>query len=79
VLKVLLLTFRRVIFSSEWHVSFDQELYPYNYMRNTAMNNTSTAYIFITDIDFIPMPNAYQVLYKYIRAGLPGKTEVKLR
>lgn len=31
-----------------------QRLYPVNYLRNVALNNVNTDYVFLTDIDFLP-------------------------
>jgi len=32
-----------------------QTHYPVNYLRNIALNNARTQFIFLTDIDFLPM------------------------
>lgn len=31
-----------------------QGFYPVNYLRNVALNNVNTDYVFLTDIDFLP-------------------------
>lgn len=39
-----------------------QTHYPVNYLRNIALNNARTQFIFLTDIDFLPMVNMYSYL-----------------
>ena len=36
--------------------------YPVNYLRNVALENTNTSYVFLSDIDFLPMVGLYQYL-----------------
>lgn len=53
--------------------------YPINFMRNLALNNTLTPYVFLLDVDFLPSKNAYTYLlerityysndWKYFRLG----------
>ncbi|KAK2164281.1 hypothetical protein LSH36_66g01025 [Paralvinella palmiformis] len=37
-------------------------IYPINYLRNVAINNTKTRYIFFSDIDFIPVVGSHNIL-----------------
>ncbi|KAF6033547.1 GYLTL1B [Bugula neritina] len=46
-----------------YHVVFKTGThYPVNYLRNIALNNARTQFIFLTDIDFLPMVNMYSYL-----------------
>ncbi|VDO97581.1 unnamed protein product [Soboliphyme baturini] len=42
-------------------------LYPVNKLRNVALDQVVTAYVFLTDVDFIPVENLYEMLIKAIR------------
>lgn len=44
-------------------VSKSGRLYPVNHLRNIALRYASTPYVYLSDIDFIPMP----AMYHYIR------------
>jgi glycosyltransferase-like protein LARGE len=49
------------------HVVYREgELYPINFLRNVALNFSSTPYVFINDVDFLPMFN----LYNYLRESI---------
>lgn len=37
-------------------------LYPFNYLRNVALDNVQTPYVFLCDIDFLPVFGMYQRL-----------------
>lgn len=50
--------------------------YPYNYLRNVALNNSRTSHVFLLDVDFNPMPGLHDKLVDYIKAGTPGEKEV---
>ena len=41
--------------------------YPVNYLRNVALNNIQTPYVFLSDIDFLPMYHLYLYLREVIR------------
>ncbi len=49
-----------------------QTMYPVNYLRNVAINNTVTPYVFLIDIDFMPSIGLYEYLMDFIstREGL---------
>ena len=36
--------------------------YPVNYLRNLALSQASTEFVFLTDIDFLPSPRLYDYL-----------------
>ena len=37
-----------------------QEFYPENHLRNVALRRVNTEYVFLLDIDILPMPNFYR-------------------
>lgn len=41
--------------------------YPINRLRNIALNNAITPYVFMTDVDFLPTPNLYAYLKSVIK------------
>ena len=43
------------------------EFYPINYLRNVALDNVQTPYVFLSDIDFLPMVGLYQYLKEAIK------------
>ncbi len=43
-----------------------QQFYPVNYLRNVALRQVNTPYVFLSDIDFLPMYNLYEYLRKAI-------------
>ncbi|XP_043255946.1 LARGE xylosyl- and glucuronyltransferase 1-like isoform X1 [Colletes gigas] len=50
-----------------YHVVYkDGELYPINYLRNTAMSYVSTPFIFQLDVDFLPQYGLHESLMSYI-------------
>ncbi|EFN87121.1 LARGE xylosyl- and glucuronyltransferase 1 isoform X2 [Harpegnathos saltator] len=50
-----------------YHVVYkDGELYPINYLRNTAMSYVSTPFIFQLDIDFLPQLGLHENIMGYI-------------
>ncbi|XP_054015165.1 xylosyl- and glucuronyltransferase LARGE1-like isoform X1 [Hylaeus anthracinus] len=50
-----------------YHVVYkDGELYPINYLRNTAMSYVSTPFIFQLDVDFLPQYGLHESLMGYI-------------
>lgn len=36
-----------------------QQFYPVNYLRNIALENVRTPYVFLSDVDFVPVPGMY--------------------
>ncbi|KAL3266023.1 hypothetical protein HHI36_010212 [Cryptolaemus montrouzieri] len=52
-----------------YHAVFkDGEYYPINLLRNIGLQNIETPYVFLADIDFIPMKDLYNVLRKHIKS-----------
>lgn len=50
-----------------YHVVFkDGQYYPVNYLRNVALQQVQTEYMFLSDIDFLPMYGLYEYLKKAI-------------
>ena len=43
------------------------EFYPINYLRNVALENVQTPYVFLCDIDFLPMYGLYEYLREAVR------------
>lgn len=44
-----------------YHIVYREgEFYPVNLLRNVAMNNALTPYLFLCDVDFLPMTGLYQ-------------------
>lgn len=43
------------------------EFYPINYLRNVALDNVRTPYVFLSDIDFLPMEGLYHYLKEAIK------------
>lgn len=43
------------------------QFYPINYLRNVALDNVQTPYIFLSDIDFLPMNGLYLYLKEAIK------------
>ena len=41
-------------------------LYPINHLRNIALNQVSTAFVFLLDGDFVPVQNSYQILRSFL-------------
>lgn len=41
-----------------------QQFYPVNYLRNVALQQVKTSYVFLSDIDFLPMYGLYEYLKK---------------
>lgn len=50
------------------HIVYKEgQFYPVNYLRNVALENVKTPYVFLTDIDFLPMPDLYSYIKEAIR------------
>ncbi|XP_071099912.1 xylosyl- and glucuronyltransferase LARGE1-like [Haliotis cracherodii] len=48
-----------------YHVVYrDGQFYPVNYLRNVALQQAPTPYVFLADIDFLPMYGLYEYLKK---------------
>ena len=43
-----------------------QDFYPINYLRNVALNAAHTDYVFLSDVDFLPMPGLHNKLLSNI-------------
>ncbi|KAK3720769.1 hypothetical protein QZH41_011787 [Actinostola sp. cb2023] len=54
-----------------YHIVYKEgQFYPVNYLRNVALENTRTPFVFLTDIDFLPMPE----MDVYVRQMLKAST-----
>lgn len=49
-------------------IIFFQSFYPINFLRNVALQQVNTPYVFLTDIDFLPMFDLYSYLKKSIQS-----------
>ncbi|KAM6942938.1 xylosyl- and glucuronyltransferase LARGE2s isoform 1-T2 [Xenentodon cancila] len=50
-----------------YHVVYKEgQFYPVNLVRNVALKNTNTPYVFLTDVDFLPMYGLYDYLRKTV-------------
>ncbi|XP_066490805.1 xylosyl- and glucuronyltransferase LARGE2 isoform X2 [Tiliqua scincoides] len=50
-----------------YHIVYKEgQFYPVNFLRNVALKNVQTPYVFLTDIDFLPMYG----LYDYLRTSI---------
>ena len=52
-----------------FHIVFrdsNEKIYPINFLRNVALQNVKTEYVFLYDVDFSPMPH----LYEYITSAV---------
>lgn len=47
-------------------MSMLQDYYPINVLRNVAMRYVNTPYIFLADIDFVPMVSLYENIKTHI-------------
>jgi hypothetical protein len=43
---------------------FSQQFYPVNLLRNTALKEVKTPFVFLSDIDFLPMYGLYEYMKK---------------
>ena len=48
-------------------VSKTGKYYPVNHLRNIALGYAETPYVYLSDIDFLPMPNLYHYLTEAVR------------
>lgn len=50
-----------------YHVVYkDGQFYPINYLRNVALGQVNTTFVFLSDIDFLPMIDLYDHLRRYV-------------
>uniref|UniRef100_A0AAY4D703 LARGE xylosyl- and glucuronyltransferase 2 n=1 Tax=Denticeps clupeoides TaxID=299321 RepID=A0AAY4D703_9TELE len=50
-----------------YHIVYKEgQFYPVNLVRNVALRNVNTPYVFLTDVDFLPMYGLYEYLRKSI-------------
>ncbi|XP_041917818.1 LARGE xylosyl- and glucuronyltransferase 2 [Alosa sapidissima] len=50
-----------------YHIVYKEgQFYPVNLVRNVALHNANTPYVFLTDVDFLPMYGLYEYLRKSI-------------
>ncbi|XP_054828387.1 xylosyl- and glucuronyltransferase LARGE2 isoform X2 [Eublepharis macularius] len=50
-----------------YHIVYKEgQFYPVNFLRNIALKNVQTPYVFLTDVDFLPMYG----LYHYLRTSI---------
>ncbi|XP_069821440.1 xylosyl- and glucuronyltransferase LARGE2 [Dendropsophus ebraccatus] len=62
-----------------YHVVYKEgQLYPVNLLRNVALRNAQTPYVFLSDIDFLPMYGLYESLRKSILQENMAKTQKAL-
>ncbi|XP_026331083.1 LARGE xylosyl- and glucuronyltransferase 1-like [Hyposmocoma kahamanoa] len=56
-----------------YHLVFkhDSAHYPVNYLRNVALEHVNTPYVFLMDVDFVPMGDIYQHLRQAIKLTNP--------
>ncbi|XP_049878652.1 xylosyl- and glucuronyltransferase LARGE2-like [Pectinophora gossypiella] len=56
-----------------YHLVFKHDAvhYPVNYLRNVALAHVTTPYVFLMDVDFVPMEGLYQHLLAALRAINP--------
>ncbi|XP_063992577.1 xylosyl- and glucuronyltransferase LARGE2s-like isoform X2 [Diachasmimorpha longicaudata] len=63
-----------------YHIVYKEgEYYPVNYLRNIAISQVSTPYIFQIDVDFLPQVDLYENLMSYIvKLNLTGTDKTAL-
>ncbi|XP_061740088.1 xylosyl- and glucuronyltransferase LARGE2s isoform X2 [Nerophis ophidion] len=50
-----------------YHIVYKEgQFYPVNLLRNVALKNANTPYVFLTDVDFLPMYGLYEYLRKSV-------------
>ena len=50
-----------------------QQYYPVNYLRNVAMEQVQTEFMFLSDIDFLPMYGLYEYLRRAVAVANMAK------
>ncbi|XP_020899478.1 LARGE xylosyl- and glucuronyltransferase 2 [Exaiptasia diaphana] len=59
-----------------YHIVFKEgQFYPVNYLRNVALENTRTPYVFLTDIDFLPMPDMDTYIRQMLKSSNTPNTK----
>ncbi|PVD33722.1 hypothetical protein C0Q70_04982 [Pomacea canaliculata] len=62
-----------------YHIVYrDGQFYPVNYLRNVALQEVKTSYVFLSDIDFLPMFGLYEYLKKAATTMAIGKQKKAL-
>ncbi|KAL2088578.1 hypothetical protein ACEWY4_015477 [Coilia grayii] len=62
-----------------YHIVYKEgQFYPVNLVRNVALRNANTPYVFLTDVDFLPMYGLYEYLRKSIVQLDMGSTKKAL-
>ncbi|XP_063045185.1 xylosyl- and glucuronyltransferase LARGE2s [Engraulis encrasicolus] len=62
-----------------YHIVYKEgQFYPVNLVRNVALRNANTPYVFLTDVDFLPMYGLYEYLRKSIVQLDMGNTKKAL-
>jgi hypothetical protein len=56
-----------------------QVIYPVNYLRNVAINNTNTKFMFLTDIDFVPVVGTHNMLLEDLQLRVEGNKQVRYK
>ena len=55
-----------------YHLVFrnsNEKIYPINMLRNVALQNAKTGYVFLCDVDFAPMPNLYEYIISHLSSA----------
>ncbi len=53
-----------------------QDAYPINALRNVALNHSATPHVFLTDVDFVPVPGLHEYLSLNIRGDVMRRKDV---
>lgn len=54
-----------------------QEFYPTNTLRNTGLKHVKTPFVFLVDVDFVPMQMLYQLLRDNVKSFGDLKQKVR--
>jgi len=60
-----------------YHMVFknsNENIYPINFLRNVALQNVKTEYVFLYDVDFVPMSHLYEYLSSVILSENNSRT-----
>jgi len=53
-----------------YHIVFKEgQFYPVNYLRNIALEHARTPFVFLSDVDFVPMPGTYSSLKQTLKTS----------
>ncbi|KAL7647737.1 UNVERIFIED_CONTAM: hypothetical protein RMT77_001346 [Armadillidium vulgare] len=59
-----------------YHVVYKEgNFYPVNYLRNVGLHHVTTPYVFLTDIDFLPMFGLYSYMQKTLQSLHPDDSK----